>query len=258
MSFTRGQILSAADLNAALIESANTALEGSGFYVAQMTAGDVWLTVNAKWDKELGRWNRIDTSAYAYAFVFQAFSSIPGEEAFGGNTAIMMLRAVPAPNPLGPFWAVGGWENLAIFDQFRHIVTGGEGIEVDGSGTFPYGRFVHAPASGVVRTGTLTNLFVDFSGVDSNTAPSWFIGRKDDAFVAERAPAGATTNAGLVGLLLLDAFGDLAIAGNLTVQGAQVICSSLVDAANDGAAAAAGVPLHGFYHNAGAVRYRIV
>ena len=252
MSFTRGQILRAEDLNAAIGGAAS--LESLGLHVEAMPAGDVWMTVNAKWDGT--HWQRIDVTKYAYAFVFQAFSNIPGEAVY--NTAIMLLRATPAANPLGPFWSVGGWENMAIFDQFRHIVVGGYGMEVDGSGTFPYARFTHAPSAGVVRSGTLTNMFVDFVGVDDNTQPSWFIGRRDDAMVVERAPAGATTPAGFVGLLLLDAFGDLAVAGNLTVQGATVICSNLVNAANDAAAQAAGVPLKGFYHNAGAVRQRIV
>ena len=248
--WNRGDTLRAEDLNAAV---ASGGLESRGLYVTAMPEGDVWLTVNAKWDGT--HWQRIHTGSYAYAIVFQAFSNIPGEAVF--NSALMLLRATPAANPLGPFWSVGGWENMAIFDQFRHIVVGGFGIEVDGSGTFPYARFAHAGASGVVRSGTLTNMFIDFIGVDDNTQPSWFIGRRDDAVVIERAPAGATTTAGFASLMLVDQFGNLAIANNLTVPGQNAVFSGLKNAASDVAAAAAGVPMNGLYHNAGAVRVRI-
>lgn len=191
MTFVPGQILTAAELNALDPKQTGSLQVGANLFVTTMTAGDVWLTANAYYDG--ANWQRVDTSAYAYALIFQWKTSIPGEEAFGGNTGLLVFRATPASNPINStFYTVGGWENSVIFDQFRHIVTGGFGIEVDGSGTVPYGRFVHYGPS-PTRTGILTNLYIDFSGTDDNVNPSWFMGRHDDNVMIERAQAASTS-----------------------------------------------------------------
>lgn len=46
--------------------------------------------------------------------------------------------------------------------------------------------------------------------------------------------------------------------GNLEVTLRTVIVPNMVNAIDDTAAAAAGVPLHGLYHDAGQVRIRLV
>ncbi len=172
----------------------NPVTTGTSFQIGENTfftlfpAGDMWLTVNAYYSG--GNWNRVHTGNYCYAAAFSWATDIPGET---NNTGLMFLRAVPGANPLGPFTSVGGWENCMILDQFRHLVVGGFGIEVDGSGTTPFGRFQHWSNSNVAPkyTGILTNLFIDFSGVDDLTQPSWFIGRIDDGAFIQRAPAGS-------------------------------------------------------------------
>jgi hypothetical protein len=161
---------------------------GTNMFITIISPGDIWLTVNAHYDG--ANWQRVDVTKYCYAIVFQWVSTIPGESPT--NTGVMFLRATPASNPLGSFWSVGGWENGFIFDQYRHLILGGDGIECDGSGVVPYGRFVHHGTS-PTRTGILSNLFADLSGTDDNSYPSWFIGRKDDGAIIERAPAASTS-----------------------------------------------------------------
>lgn len=164
---------------------------GTNMFITVISPGDIWLSVNAHYDG--ANWQRVSVTDYAYALVFQWKSTIPGESPT--NTGMMFLRATPASNPLSSFWSTGGWENGFIFDQWRHLVIGGYGIEVDGSGTTPYGRFIHYSNGNVApkRTGVLSNLFVDLSGVDDNGQPSWFLGRKDDGCIIERAQAGSTS-----------------------------------------------------------------
>jgi len=186
-----------------------------------MPSGDIWLPINAHYDG--ANWQRNDTSKYAFALVFQAFSSIPGEEAFGGNTGFMFLRCTPGANPISStWWTTGGWENALIIDQFRHLVVGGQGIEIDGAGGVPFGRVTHTAVSGSgnTRTGLLSNLYIDFSDVDATGSPSWFVGRKNDTFTVERAAAGGTTEASLTELLRISSGGAIAIgSGTIPANG---------------------------------------
>jgi hypothetical protein len=204
---------------------------GNGLKTTVTAAGDVWFTLNAYFDG--ANWQRDDTSKYAYAMVFQTYSSIVGEEAFGGNTGLLFLRCVPGSNPISAtWWSSGGWENSLIIDQFRHLVVGGQGIEVDGAGSPPFGRLTHTAVSGSgnLRTGILSNMYVDFSDVDSNTAPSWFAGRKNDTFVVERAAAGGATEAALTELLRVSTTGQLTIGADPTTA-LQAATKQYVDAA---------------------------
>lgn len=81
-------------------------------------------------------------------------------------------------------------------------------------------------------------------------------------------PAGPTTTGAtgptgpgewtVVGDDLLRSMGNVVInSGNLEVTLRTVIVPNMVNAIDDTAAAAAGVPLHGLYHDAGQVRIRL-
>lgn len=223
MTFSPGTVLAAAQLNSILSSIAllapiagpqftGSVQVGPNLFVTLMSAGDVWITANASFDGT--NWNRINIADYCYAIVYQWASTIPGEFS---NTGMMFLRATPAANPLAAFWDVGGWENGFILDQYRHLVVGGYGIEIDGSGTVPYGRLTHySNGSPPVYTGILKNLYVDLSGVDVGADPSWFMGFLNDAMTIQRAPANSTTLAALWGV----GNTGMVTEGNSTVVGA--------------------------------------
>ena len=161
----------------------------------QQVDNDLWLTANAYWDGS--NWQRIDTSKYAFAFQLQGYNNIPGESMQGVN----LWRCSPGSNPIGDFGEVGGWEAVQLWTAYKDSVLGGYGLEIDGHGTFPYGRFIHMTnlSDGYIYTGILTNLFADLSGVDSSYDDSWFVGiakyidSGGSSFVIARASPESTT-----------------------------------------------------------------
>lgn len=161
---------------------------------------DLWITANAYWDGS--NWQRDDTSKFSFGLQLQGYNNIPGESMQGVN----LWRCVPGTNPIGNFGAFGGWEIVQIWTAYKDAVLGGFGLEIDGHGTFPYGRFVHLTYDSKEYTGILTNLFTDFSGRDQTTEPSWFIGRRDDEFVVLRMAGGS--GASLVRKFRVDASGN--------------------------------------------------
>ncbi len=61
--------------------------------------------------------------------------------------------------------------------QFRSVVVGGNGIEIDGlSLKPPYGRIVSVSDGTVRRFGISENIYADWSGADVASAPRWFAG----------------------------------------------------------------------------------
>lgn len=184
----------------------------SKFNIEQIN-GDLWILANANYDSSTQKFNRIDTSKYAFALQLQGTNNIPGETMQGVN----LWRCSPGTNPIGDYGAVGGWETIEIWTAYKDTVLGGFGLEIDGDGTLPYGRFVHLTYDSKEWTGILTNLFADMSGRDDTAQPSWFIGRRDDEFLIMRMPSGVSQSLAL--LLKLDASGNLEIAGNVIVSG---------------------------------------
>lgn len=164
----------------------SAAIQASRSNIAEID-GDLWVASNAQYDAAAGQWNRIDTSRFALAIQIQGQNNIPGDSVQG----ITLWRAIPGENPIGDFGAYGGWEAIQLWTAYRDTVLGGFGLEVDGNGTSPYGRFVHSVLSSVVHSGVLTNFFADFSGRDATDAPSWFAGIAGDEFALKRA-TGAT------------------------------------------------------------------
>jgi hypothetical protein len=160
----------------------------------QCLSGDLWILANAYWDP----------LSAAFGFQIQGTGFIPGEPELGYFVAgATMWVASPQAYTLirnggstaNPRYAgVGGWELGWTTTQERNWTLGGMGIEVDGSGTFPYGRFVHNTTGTVLArkcTGTARNLYVDMADMDDEAKDSWFMG-----YVEQYNPADGTLVAG--------------------------------------------------------------
>lgn len=145
-------------------------LAGEYTYIQEVN-GDLFLSFNAKWDGT--NWVRIDITKQAYTINMRR-SNIPGETVSG----CCLWVAQPGSNPIGAFGVSGGWETGIITTGQRTVVFGGNSLELDGYGYFPYGRFVHNYTYGKSYgyTGIVFNAFGDFSGVDTTYEPCWFIG----------------------------------------------------------------------------------
>ena len=111
-----------------------------------MNADGLWITSNAR----LGR-RRLAAHQYrqvGFGLNIRTLQLLPFEAATGG---VIFWKCPPGSNPINPIYAAAdGWQNGFIMTEFGDLVIGGFGIEMDGSGTFPYGRIVHysTPAPG--------------------------------------------------------------------------------------------------------------
>jgi len=145
--------------------------------------GDFFWSINAAYDEVSGQWNRIDTTKYAYLVELRSENGIACEP-IGG---IVWWRAVPGGNPIGDYTAVGGWELGFMMTEHRNYVIGGMNLELDGSGSPPYGRLTQIgsnDASGTVVTAMQRNSWYEGSGSwvrDSADRNSAIIGFDDNA-----------------------------------------------------------------------------
>lgn len=158
--------------------------------------GEFGILINATYDDTTDTFSRLDTSKIAWWINARHLTSIPGEENLGAVKGITIWRArSDAAQPLSGFANINGWELRATFTEFGDLVIQ-NGVELDGNGFTPFGRFVHYTDSvttpTVAVTGILTNIFLDFSGVDDDSEESYFIGQDHiaDAFVVRRFAAG--------------------------------------------------------------------
>lgn len=145
--------------------------------------GDFFCSINAAYDEVSGQWNRIDTTKYAYLVELRSENGTPCEP-IGG---IVWWRAAPGSNPIGDYTAVGGWELGFMMTEHRNHVMGGMNLELDGSGSPPYGRLTQIgsnDASGTVVTAMQRNSWYEGSGSwarDSADRNSAIIGFDDNA-----------------------------------------------------------------------------
>ena len=173
--------------------------------------GDWWLTANAERHED-GSWHRLDESRFAYAMHWIINGVIPGEEAIDPIGGVVFWRAVPMANPINPaYGSWGGWELVYLFTQYRDIVLGGTAIEVDGSGTFPFGRVIHGPAG----TFLTKNAYVDLNGRDDPTKDSLMLGMFGDLIKARLWPANVPKEEA-VDLFTVDKAGNLHVKGTVT------------------------------------------
>jgi hypothetical protein len=116
--------------------------------------GDFFWAINAEYDAGNNRWNRLDTAKYAYLIGLYSKNGIPHEPGSLGGVA--WWRVTPGSNPVGDYTAVGGWELGFMMTQHRNYVMGGMNLELDGSGSPPYGRFTQIGSEDASVTGGLT------------------------------------------------------------------------------------------------------
>lgn len=94
--------------------------------------------------------------------------------------------------------------------QFRSLVVGGNGIEIDGLGLKPpYGRIMSVSDCTSRRFGLTNNIYADWSGADVPADPRWFAGFNLDR---DRYEIARGTTAALTPLASVDAQGRLAAA----------------------------------------------
>lgn len=167
-------------------------------------SGDLWILSNARWDVSTDEFYRIDNTKAAFGWQLQGQGFIPGEPDLGFYVAGATLWVAQpesyslirnggvSSNPR--FAGIGGWELGHVLTQERQFTVGGMGIELDGSGTFPYGRVVHSTTGTVYArrlTGGMHNVYPDLGGRDDTAKPGWFWGWSE-----QYNPADMTTVAG--------------------------------------------------------------
>lgn len=173
-----------------------------------------WILFNATYDAGDDGFDRIDVDSVASAIHMSTL--IPFEASTGG---IQTWFAQPGSNPIGNFASEGGWQLGSTDTEHGNLVVR-NGIELDGDGNFPfYARFMHSEIDSDGWTGILTNLFLDGSGVDDDTSPSWFAGIKDDHFTVCRAAAGDETFEDFVCDFDIDSTGQATFSNEVSFTG---------------------------------------
>jgi hypothetical protein len=176
--------------------------------------GDGWLASNATHDT--GTWTALNPERPAFGLQLSERNDLPFDRGTAGAT--FWVRNASCGVGFTAFGEQCGWQLGLAVTQYRSIVVGGHGIEIDGLGAAPpYGRVINFTHDGTQIVGLLTNSFVDFSGVDDKSKPSWFsgfdLGR--DGFVVRRTAPGASTPDDL---LNIDRDGSASVAGDFATR----------------------------------------
>lgn len=216
----------------------------------------LWILVNATYNQSDGFFYRKDPTKYAFATQIQASGTIEGEEGIDPtDQGYIIWKCVPANDGVTAkigtningewktFGVWGGWYLGFLFTAYSHLVVGGQGIEIDGSGTEPYVRPMNSPsfAAGLTRQiyqGFVTNLYADISGRDQSNYESWFFGVQSnvaagsnqadggDFVVKYVAPNADLVDANFQTLLKVAPDGTLQANGNNVPSGASVIVNN--------------------------------
>lgn len=181
----------------------------------------VWLLSNATYDAGTDQFSCVDNTKYAYGLNMRT-ATLPFEPI--ADSGIAFWRTTCSTTPIGGYATIGGWEAQIISDQFRNMVVGGMGLEVDGSGILPYSRLVNSLNLGNNYRAIMSNAYADLSGVDTTTDPSWLAGFVNDSYSICRAPA-----TGIQTAPTFACFVGLTNAGVLSVGGSQVALLNTAD-----------------------------
>jgi hypothetical protein len=139
----------------------------------QSVDGDGWITSNAHFDG--ANWNARTANRPSFGLQLGEANDIPFEHGTAG--ASFWVRDAGCSGPFATFGKACGWKLALAITQYRALVVGGNGIEIDGlSLEPPYGRVLSASDGTSRRFGISNNIFADWSGADVATAPRWFAG----------------------------------------------------------------------------------
>jgi len=139
----------------------------------QEVNGDGWITSNARFDGTT--WTSRLASRPSFGLQLGEENDIPFEHGTAG--ASFWVRDAGCSGPFATFGRACGWKLALAITQYRALVVGGNGIEIDGlSLDPPYGRIFSASDGVSRRFGLSNNIFADWSGADVATAPRWFAG----------------------------------------------------------------------------------
>lgn len=190
-------------------------LHAAGTDPFQIVNGDNWLTSNANYSS--GDWLSLNTRRPAFGLQLDERNDMPFDR--GTASATFWVHNPGCGETIKGFGEPCGWQLGFAVTQYRSVVVGGDGMEIDGRGA-PYARVVNSSNAGSRLAGMVTNAFADFSGVDSVTAPSWFDGFDvgGDAYVVRRAAPGSRTFANV---LAIDRAGDATFSGSVASTQAQ-------------------------------------
>jgi hypothetical protein len=159
-------------LSAALASATGSAEESPPTPFEQVN-GDGWITSNAHFDGKT--WTARLATRPSFGLQLGEENDIPFEHGTAGAT--FWERDAGCSGPFASFGKACGWKLGLAITQFRSLVVGGNGIEIDGLGLDPpYGRLVSVSDGSARRFGLTSNVFADWSGADVAAAPRWFAG----------------------------------------------------------------------------------
>jgi hypothetical protein len=164
----------------------------------QQVAGDGWIASNAHFDGT--NWEPRLAGRPSFGLQLGEVNDIPFERGTAGAT--FWARDASCSGAFSAFGTTCGWKLALAVTQFRSLVVGGNGIEIDGLNLKPpYGRIMSANDGSNRRFGITNNIFADWSGADVASAPRWFAGFNvdHDQFEIARGMSNALTPLATVG-----------------------------------------------------------
>jgi hypothetical protein len=176
--------------------------------------GDGWLTSNANYDANF--WAPTDQARPSFGLQLSERNDLPFDRGTAGAT--VWVRNGSCGVVFKGFGDPCGWQLGLAVTQFRSVVVGGQGMEIDGLGLpRPYARVINSTDGTSRMAGLLSNAFVDFSGVDDPNTASWFSGfdLSHDGFAIRRAAPGSRS---LSNLVTVDAGGNLNATGDVAAR----------------------------------------
>jgi hypothetical protein len=172
----------------------------------QQVNGDGWITSNAHYDGT--SWNSHLANRPSFGLQLGEENDIPFERGTAGAT--FWERDAGCAGPFASFGKSCGWKLALAITQFRSLVVGGNGVEIDGlSLEPPYGRVMSVSDGSARRFGITSNIYADWSGADVAAAPRWFAGFN---LTRDRYEIARGMSMSLTPLVSVDADGRLATA----------------------------------------------
>lgn len=176
---------------------------------------ELWILINARYDRETNRFKRINLDNFSFGWQMQASGTYPGEEAFGDyiNQGINLWKAngrkaydidsadynavtedigVEIDGVWYEFGYMHGWNNHFMNDSYGGMTIGGNGFEIDGAGLHPYARVSRGIYAGgsinhtnkedyeFAYTGIIENSFHGLNGKDDVNKKSLYFGFKSE------------------------------------------------------------------------------